>query len=162
MIPEPIRRYLDLNKIHYTVRQHPRAISAQQLAHALHTSGHRVAKTVIVEVDGAPWIAVLSADREVDTRRLANELGAGSVRMAYEQDFDGLFQGCETGAEPPLGHLYGLPVVWDLSLVKNQSIIFRGGNHQEAIELDFTDFRRLERPTIAHFSVAPTQPRAKG
>ena len=61
-----------------------------------------------------------------------------------ESDFEGLFAGCEPGAEPPFGSLFGLPVVVDSALAESGSDRLCAGSHEEAIEIRYQDFRRLE------------------
>jgi Ala-tRNA(Pro) deacylase len=152
MIPDSILQYLDRAKVPYALRPHPRAITAQELAAAVHVTGHRVAKSVIVEADGDHWIAVLPADRQVNLEDLADAISASEARLADESEFDQQFPGCEVGAEPPFGKLFNLPVVCDEGLARDQTVVFRAGSHSEALEMEFEDYARLERPLIGSFA----------
>lgn len=154
MIPEPIQQYLRRSRVSFLRHWHPRAVSAQTLAESLHVTGYRVAKSVIVRADGALWIAVLPASEQVDLERLAHVLGVREVRLAREDEFAGLFPGCELGAEPPFGLLYDLPVVADESLARADNLLFRAGSHEEALEMRFRDFATLEWPLVAAFTRA--------
>src|SRR5207253_3601656 len=99
--------------------------------------------------------AVLPAAEVVDEERLASVVGA-PVRFVSEQDFTGLFPGCEPGAEPPFGSLYGLPVVVDSTLAKADRVVFRAGSHEEAVELRYQDFAALEnKPPVGAFGRIP-------
>jgi prolyl-tRNA editing enzyme YbaK/EbsC (Cys-tRNA(Pro) deacylase) len=49
MVPEKISGHLKGSHIRFAVRPHPRAVTAQELAAAVHVSGHRVAKSVLIE-----------------------------------------------------------------------------------------------------------------
>jgi Ala-tRNA(Pro) deacylase len=144
MIPERIIEYLRNHGVAYERRFHRRAITAQELAAAVHLPGRQVAKSVMVKANGQIWIAVLPATELVDEDRLAPVLGARSVHLLHESEFESLFPDCEAGAEPPFGGLYGLPVVIDSALAKAESILFRAGSHEEAIEMRYEDFYRLE------------------
>ncbi len=154
MVPMEIVRHLEGNGVPFSVRQHPRAVSAQQLAAAVHVSGYRVAKPVMVAADGLPFIAVVPAADRVDTDRLAAALGAREVRLMREEEFADLFGGCEIGAEPPLGSLYGLPVVLDYRLARSEPLVFRAGSHEDALEMRYDDFAQLEHPRLAEFAIA--------
>jgi Ala-tRNA(Pro) deacylase len=154
MVPEQIVRHLESSRVPFVVRHHRHAVSAQELAAAVHVSGYRVAKSVLVSVDGQPMIAVLPAADIVDTDRLAAALQAQRVLLMRESEFAGLFKGCDLGAEPPLGSLYGLPVVVDRSLARSQPLIFRGGSHEEALEMRYEDYAQLEHPRLADFAIA--------
>lgn len=145
MIPQQIVDFLERNDVPYERHQHRRAFTAQALAAAMHVPGRRVAKSVVVKAGDQIWIAVLPASEVVDEELLAGVLGVPSVRLLHEAEFAGLFVDCEPGAEPPFGALYGLPIVIDSTLAEADRIVFRAGSHEEAIEIRYEDFRRLER-----------------
>lgn len=155
MIPPPIQKYLENHDIPFTRLPHGRTYRAQDLAHALHVTGHRVAKAVVVDVDGQLVMAVLPASEVVDLDRLARGLGARQARLVDEEVLPKLFPGCEMGAEPPFGRLYGLPVVVDRSLARQPRLVFRAGSHEEAVEIAWRDFQALEQPAVLSFGVAP-------
>jgi Ala-tRNA(Pro) deacylase len=158
MVPENIVRHLEAAGVSFLVRPHQRAVAAQRLAASVHVSGYRVAKAVLVDIDGERSMAVLPAADIVDEERLATALGAGRVRILHESEFLDLFPGCEIGAEPPFGSLYGLPVVMDRILARaGGSLVFRAGSHEEVLEMTADDFMRLERPRLADFAVVPPQ-----
>lgn len=149
MIPESIVHYLRHHNVRFTRHWHPRAVSAQKVAAALHVTGYRVAKSVLVEVDGRKLIAVAPAVELIDLDRLASVLGASRARLLDESEFAGLFEHCEVGAEAPFGRLYGLPVVVDSSLAEWPSILLRAGSHEETLEMTYQDFVALEQPIVA-------------
>ena len=135
MIPERIELYLKDHHLPYVHSMHVRAISAQRFAAAEHVPGDRIAKPVVVSVDGTLALAVVSATQHVDVEELRGALGARRVLLAPEQTFEGRFAPCEVGAEPPL-RLFGLPLYVDAALARSPSIVMRGGTHEDAIELD--------------------------
>lgn len=155
MIPSSILDYLNSRGVAYAVRSHPRAVGAQQLAHAMHVPGARVCKSVLVDLDGAPWIATLPATAQIDLRRLAESLDARHARLLAPVEFVPFFPGCEVGAEPPFGGLYGLPVVADASLCNERRLIVRAGSHTQCLEMEADDFFELEQPRIRWFSAQP-------
>ncbi len=153
MIPQKIVNYLERAGVRYQRHPHPRAITAPQLAEAAHVRGAHVAKTVLLSVDGAPWMAVLPANESVQPARLAEILGARRAHLLAESRFAGFFPDCEPGAEPPFGSLYGLPTVVDPTLSSESTILFRAGAHDEALEMSYDDYVALEHPRIAEFGV---------
>jgi len=160
MIPASIQQYLRRNRVPFERIAHPRAVSAQQLAATLHTSGHRVAKTVVLRTERGLWLAVLPASEAVDTERARHILGVSSCRTASEPEFADLFPDCELGAEPPFGQLYRLPVMVDERLSQEERLIVRAGSHTEAMELRFQDFATLEWPLVASFCREPLRRQA--
>ena len=165
MIPSRIVDYLKKAGMPFSRRWHPRAISAQEVASAIHVSGYQVAKSVLVEANGRRYLAVLPATEMLDEDRFAYLVGAKKARLLQESEFAHLFPDCELGAEPALGSLYGLPVVVDSCLTEEENIIFRAGSHEETIEMRYRDFEALEKPLVGHvggahgFLEEPSEPR---
>ena len=60
-----------------------------------------------------------------------------------EDELQDLFEDCSFGAVPALGQVYGLPVIWDQSLLKMDDIYFEGGDHKNLIHLDHGSFMQL-------------------
>src|SRR5919197_3858618 len=149
MVPRSITRYLEEHHTPYTLRAHPRAVTAQETAAAIHKPGDTVAKAVIVEADERRWIAVLPATELLDRSRLAEELHAHQIRLVDEPEFARQFPDCELGAEPPFGGLYGLPVIADETLSRQPRVYLRAGSHEECVELSWSDFEQLEHPYVA-------------
>jgi len=149
MIPNSIVQYLMENHVPFKRYWHARAVSAQALAHKLHVTGYRVAKSVIVEADDTTWIAVLPASEMLDEEMFARAVGADGASLLPEARFAKLFPDCELGAEPPFGGLYGLGVVFDEVLVGEEQLVFRAGSHEETLEIRADDFLALESPVTA-------------
>ena len=144
MIPETIDRYLKDHHLAYEHTVHSRAVAAQRLAAAEHVTGERIAKPVVVSVDGVLALAVVSATEKVDVEALRRATGATNVELVPETAFEGRFAPCEVGAEPPLG-LFGLPMYVDAHLAREPWIVMRGGTHEDAIRLDTVEWLRSER-----------------
>ncbi|ABS25006.1 aminoacyl-tRNA deacylase [Anaeromyxobacter sp. Fw109-5] len=143
MIPEPIDRYLKQHHLAYEHTVHVRAVPAQRLAAAEHVSGERIAKPVVVDLDGRLALAVVSATQRVDLEALRRVTGAERAALAPEPSFQGRFPPCEVGAEPPLG-LFGLPIFVDDALAHEPWIVVRGGTHEDALRLDTAAWLRSE------------------
>lgn len=149
-----LKECLDANKIKYDVLTHPQAYTAQDVAAATQVPGKELAKSVVLKADDRFVLAVLPAPRKVDTEQLQKRLAAREVRMAQESELASLFPGCETGAMPPFGNLYGMAVYVDRSLTQDEEIVFNAGTHVEAIRMNYKDFERLVAPTVADFATS--------
>ena len=147
-----LKKFLDEHNVKYLTIQHSPAYTAQGTAARMHIHGWELAKTTVLKVDGAFVMAVLPAPAHVDLDKFKRIVGQSSVALATETEFQGLFAGCDLGAMPPFGNLYGLPVYVDERLAKDPSIVFNAGTHSEAIRMDFADFQRLVQPTIGAFA----------
>ena len=153
MIAERMVRHLEAAGVPFDRHTHDRAVTAQELAEALGVGGYQVAKTVLVDADGRTWMAILPAPQVIDIEQLRRALGAKTLRLLEESELAPLFPDCDTGAEPPFGSLYGVPVVLQRDLAEEPQIIFRAGSHEEAISMNYEDFARLESPIVAQFAV---------
>ncbi len=97
-----LREFLDSRHIKYLVISHSLAYTAQGIAALAHVSGKKLAKTVIVKIDGILAMAVVPASMHVDLDRLRSLTGARTVEIATEREFKDAFPDCETGAMPPV------------------------------------------------------------
>jgi len=147
-----LQDYLDTNQVSYTVCTHKQAFTAQEVAAAQHVKGKELAKVVIVKTRARFLMTVLPATHRIDFSKLEAVLQE-EVSLATEEEFQGLFPGCETGAMPPFGNLYGLPVYVDKALEENQEIVFQAGTHVQTVRMRYQDFKELVKPTVAAFAV---------
>jgi Ala-tRNA(Pro) deacylase len=76
------------------------------------------------------------------------------MRLATEAEIGLLYQGCEPGAVPPLGPLYGQRVFVDTSMTANDEIAFSAGSHRSAIRMRYREFEALVHPTVGRFARA--------
>lgn len=143
------REFLDGNKVRYALITHSPAFTAQEVAASAHIPGKDLAKTVIVLIDGELAMAVVPASRAVDTALLRSAADAQFVEIADEVDFAGRFEGCQLGAMPPFGNLFGMETFVDRELAKEEYIAFNAGSHTDVIAMRFADFRRLAHPRLA-------------
>lgn len=147
-----LKDFLDSNNIKYLTISHSRAFTAQQIAASAHIPGKELAKTVMVKIDGKMAMAVLPASYRVDFDLLKETVGANSIELASEQEFEDMFPECEIGAMPPFGNLYGMEVFVAENLAKDEEIAFNAGSHTELIRLVYKDFERLVKPKVVKFS----------
>jgi Ala-tRNA(Pro) deacylase len=144
-----LREFLDSRHIKYLVISHSVAYTAQGIAALTHLSGKKLAKTVIVKIDGILAMAVVPAPAHVDLDRLRSLTGAQVVEIATEREFKDAFPDCETGAMPPFGNLYDMCVYADESLAENEEITFTAGTHRELVRMGWDDMERLVNPMVA-------------
>jgi len=157
MIPVAVEEHLK----HYRVvehREHPRAYTAQELARAEHVSGYRVAKPVVVDLDGRLALAVVAATDRVSLGTLEETTAAGA-RLAAEADFTGRFTPCEPGAEPPLA-LYGMPIFVDERLTHEPRLVMPAGTHRDAVVLETDEWLQREAvQPVANLGIRPGEHR---
>ncbi len=147
-----LKEFLDSQNVKYVAINHSPAFTAQEIAASAHVRGKEMAKTVMVTLDGRMAMAVLPASRKVGFEQLREASGVESVQLASEQAFRDMFPGCEVGAMPPFGNLYGMEVYVSRLLTDDEEIVFNAGSHTELIRLAYKDFERLVRPRVARIA----------
>lgn len=150
---ERLEQYLREHGVPFKVMTHSAAYTMPEVAAALHVPGKQVAKVVMVKADGKIIMLVIPAAYRLDFAQVRALLGVKKVSLAGEEEFAGLFPDCATGAMPPFGNLYGVPVYVDQALAEEENIVFRVGTHQHTMKLAYADFARLAQPTVGRFAV---------
>ncbi|HEY7302696.1 MAG TPA: YbaK/EbsC family protein [Bryobacteraceae bacterium] len=154
-MPSKITKFLDTHNVRYKTIVHSATYTAQETAEIVHIKGQELAKTVIVKLDDEMIMAVVPASRQVDLAALRALSGAKSARLAIEEEFRSHFPECDTGAMPPFGNLYGMPVFVDEALTKDKEIAFNAGNYNELIQMKYEDFATLVHPqVVTRFALA--------
>lgn len=143
-----LKEFLDAYAVKYVSISHSRAFTAMEVAESAHVQGKEMAKTVMLRLDGQMAMAVLPANQKVNLDLLRKGTGATSLELAHEQDFRSDFPGCEVGAMPPFGNLYGMKVLVEPRLAADRVIAFNAGSHTELIQMAYKDFERLVKPTL--------------
>ena len=59
-----------------------------------------------------------------------------------------MFPGCEVGAMPPFGNLYGMAVYVSDHLAEDEEIAFNAGTHSELVRMSFDDYANLVTPQV--------------
>jgi len=150
-----IHDFLHQAHVPYTVVPHQPAFTAQEEAAAAHVKGREWAKVVVYFVDGTPVEAVVPAPLVVNVDRLLELAGGNRIRLADEAELRGLYPGCEVGAMPPFGPLYGQTVFVDALLAAEPEIVFNAGTHRDAIAIRWTDYVRMVNPVVGKFAEQP-------
>lgn len=149
---ERLEEYLRENKVPYETLTHAEVYTMQEVAAALHVPGMQVAKVVMVKADGKMAMLVVPAPSRLNFAQVRELLGAKKVSLAKEEDFAGLFPDCMTGAMPPFGNLYDLPLYVDQASAEQENIVFRVGTHRDTMKVAYQDYARVAEPTVGEFA----------
>ena len=133
---------------------HPAAYTAEEIAEKQHVSSKELAKVVMLEVDDKLVMGVLPGSLKIHVDTARASLGASMVELATEDEFMLRFPECEIGATRPFGNLFGLKVVVDPALERDEHIYFNAGNHVQTVRMKYQDFGELVKPQIVPLSKA--------
>ena len=107
-----------------------------------------MAKVVILKVDDQLVMAVVTGNQKVHLPTVRASLSANDVRLATEEEFVGRFPGCDIGAMPPFGNLFGMPTYVDPRVTEDEEIYFNAGNHVQTVRLRYKDYAQLASPRV--------------
>jgi Ala-tRNA(Pro) deacylase len=109
------------------------------------------AKALVLKAGDAFVLAVVPADRKLDSKKARTALGTRSIRFATREEVEQL-TGLQPGSIPPFGSLFGLPTWCDPALGDSASINFNAGDHAISVQMTYADYVALERPALAGLS----------
>lgn len=154
-ILKKLKEMLEEAKVSFEIYEHSLAYTAQEIAASQHIPGNELANVVILEVDGELAMAVIAGNHKISLDTARASLGANRVRLAREDEFTEHFPDCEAGAMPPFGNLFGLRVIVDPALAKDEFIYFNAGNHVQTMRLRYQDFLALVKPRVVQLVETP-------
>ncbi len=97
-------------------------------------------------LEGVPfYLAVLSASKRFSSKQFKKLISCKSVRFATPEEVYSV-TGCLTGAVPPFGKVFNIPVWVDRSLSKQASINFNCGLRTKSISMSYDDYFKIEQP----------------
>lgn len=132
---EELKKLLANAGLKYECRGHPEEYTAIAVAHSEGIPPAEMAKVVMCVADEGFAMFVIPASCRLDMINAANVAGVKSLRLAHEDEFEARFPGCEVGAMPPFGNLYGIPTFVDPALIHEPEIVFQAGSHTETIAM---------------------------
>jgi Ala-tRNA(Pro) deacylase len=151
VMPERLKSHLNHNHVAYSLILHAPTHSGQIAASFMHFPGKEVAKTVALCAGEKVLLAILPASYHINFDKLSAILG-DRVHLLEQQKCNGAFADCETGAIPPFGELYNLPVFLDEALAEDEKIILGAGTLSESVRMGSADFVQLAKPKICSFA----------
>ena len=137
-----VKKHLTKCGIDYDVIAHDHTGASMETAEAAHISGESVAKAVVLKDDEGYVMAIMPATYKLSPNEIYDHLGR-HMHLVHEEELADLFKDCELGAVPPLASAYGMDAVWDDSLANLKDVYIEGGDHDNLLRIDGTDFRVL-------------------
>ncbi|MDP9828314.1 Cys-tRNA(Pro) deacylase [Kineosporia succinea] len=125
-----------------------------EAASALGVDEARVFKTLVAEVDGSMWVAVVPVGGLLDLKALAAAAGGKKAVMADPAAAE-RSSGYVVGGISPLGQRRALPTVVDASALEHATVYVSGGRRGLDLELAPADLVRLTRARTAPIGRGP-------
>lgn len=154
-----IVRYLHESSVPFRLSSHPSPEDQPKVAQPIPKFAIQVCTRVVLVADKLAILCFASTDT-ADLPALANELDA-SVCDATTDDLPQDLQRFET-LLPPLGQLFGIPVIVDEKVTHYASIVFMAFGENDYVEIPYDDFARQEEPRVSSFARAGELPERTG
>jgi len=145
--------------VQYAVSEHQPVLTSEQAAEIRGVSLASGAKAMLLKDtgkkltrEGVPYyLAVTSAACRFSSKQFKKTINCKTFRFATPEEVHTV-TGCLTGAVPPFGKIFDIPVFVDRSLGKNETINFNCGMRTKSISMKYEDYFNVEGPTFQVFT----------
>jgi len=129
--------------VEYEIHEHDPRFTARSTASAEGVDPRTFAKVVgLATHEGRIVLAVLDSTDHVDLQKARRTLDSRQVRLLSEAELTRAAPGCEVGAIPAVGALYGLPTYADYAVRDDPEISFNAGSHRFSVRVDRRAWQR--------------------
>jgi Ala-tRNA(Pro) deacylase len=147
--------WLNEHGVDHEVHEHREAFTATSTARADGVDDRTFAKVVgVIADDGRRALLVLDAPDHVDLTKAGRVLRAEHVRLLTEPEMAELAPGCETGALPAVGPLFGVPMYVDFAVGIDREISFNAGTHRHSVRVDRAGWEHAARVQYADLAAS--------
>jgi Ala-tRNA(Pro) deacylase len=154
-VTDKIRRFLSEENVAFRTIHHEPTRTSEQSARARGEDLRVGGKALLLKVDKAFHLFVLSAARKLDSAAIKRRFGVRRVRFATADELR-TRTGLEPGAVPPFGRpILPFDLFVDQSVLENETIAFNAGSLTTSIVMSVEDYVRLAKPTLLRFSTKP-------
>lgn len=142
-VSQTVLGFLHDRDIDYDVLTHGPTHCAADTARRARLDPRTVVKAVLMSGENEYVLALLPANRAVNTEALENLSAEHPLSFAEEGDLPYLFRDCLLGAVPAVGPAFGVRTIVDERLLHNNDLYFDGGDHEHLVHVDGDSFARL-------------------
>jgi Ala-tRNA(Pro) deacylase len=134
--------WLGKHDVDHEVHEHAEAFTATSTARSEGVDARSFAKVVgVATEDGRHILIVVDSPDRVDLRKARDVLGS-DVKLLTEAELAAHTPGCEPGAMPAVGALFGLPMYADYAVKDDAEISFNAGSHRYSVRVDRASWER--------------------
>ncbi len=152
---QAIRDLLASRDVRFRELHHEPTYTSAQSAAARGESVEIGGKAIVMKVDEAFHLFVLSAARSVDSTAIRRRLNGRRSRFATPEELLQL-TGLVPGSVPPFGRpILDLDLYADEAMLANARIAFNAGSLTDSIIMGMQDYLRIAVPVVFPFSKPP-------
>lgn len=147
-----LRTLLSENNITFDEVDHQEAPTCELSAQARGLDIKYGGKTVLFKGKNGFALFVISAAKEIDSKKVRKTLKSQKLRFARAEEFKEI-TGTVIGALPPFGSpIFDIPLYIDQSIKQNEFIAFNAGVLSKSFILKTADYLKLVTPIWSDFS----------
>jgi Ala-tRNA(Pro) deacylase len=136
----------------YRAIEHEETRTSEESARARGEELRVGGKALLVKADSGFHLAVLSADRKLDSRALQRCLSSRKLRFATAEELAEMTS-LTPGSVPPFGRpILPFALIVDRSVLRNERIAFNAGSLRKSIIMITADYVSLSGGSLADFS----------
>jgi Ala-tRNA(Pro) deacylase len=140
---QPLVDWLAGQDVEYEIHEHEPVFTARATAKADGVDPRTFAKVVAVASHDEPAaFVVLDATDQLDLGKARQVLGTNDVRLLSETELTALAPGCDVGAVPAVGALFGLRTYADYAVRDDPEISFNAGSHRFSARVERAQWER--------------------
>ncbi len=147
-----IKQLLDTNNITYQTYNHPPTKTSEEAASYRETPLRIGAKAILLKEKRGFIIAVIPANRKLDSKKLKKVLQSKKLRFSTEDELKEL-TGCDKGSLPPFNIFFNLPIIVDITLFEEEEMAFNAGSLENSIKMKTKDYDGLISPRKEDISI---------
>ncbi|MFH1375199.1 MAG: aspartate--tRNA ligase [Patescibacteria group bacterium] len=146
-----IERLLNEKEIKFEVLDHEPVKTSEEAAEVRGSKLEQGARALVWKTENGYIQSVCSGVREVDEGALKEVAGVRELELATLEEVKAV-TGCERGAVPPFGNIFGLPVFVEKSLAANTEINFNAGSRTKSIKMQYADYAKVVGEKVSRFA----------
>jgi Cys-tRNA(Pro) deacylase len=146
-----LKEYLEKKEVEAKFYEfHEHTITVDAAVRQLNITADKIVKSIVfIDQDGKPLLAIVSGDKRVDEKKLAQASNSKQVRIAKAREVE-KFTGYKIGELPPVGH--SLRTFVDSKVMSFDKVIGGGGSTHTLIEISPNDIVKLTNAKVCDIS----------
>lgn len=154
-----LKAFLDEGKVEYAVSSHKPVLTSEEAAEVRGVSLASGAKAMLLKDSGKKlskentpyYMAVISSAHRFSSKQFKKVINCKNFRFATPEELYEVTN-VVTGALPPFGKIFNVPVYVDRGLSKEETINFNAGLRTHSITMKYEDFFKVEAPVFHVFT----------
>ncbi len=150
-----ILNHLQKTNLSHEVINHKKVYTAYDASQTLKVHPKQIVKSLIVKVKNNFALILLSADKNIDFKKLAKQFNAKEIDIKIPKEKVLMEKlGIKPGTAHVFGDIYKIPVIVEKDLAQLKDAIFSSGTLTESLKIKLTDFIKHQEAKVSQFGIA--------